>query len=116
MRDSRSLDRLVPADLATQAALKQCSLACKGVVAFYLSEQEATRSEFGRRLLRAAAAIDAAAAAVDADLKERRSTFGVAAPICRDAAAQCRRSGFDYRLLKAAASCERAAAICERGF
>ena len=92
MRGSRSPDQLVSADFATEAALKQCSLACKGVVAFYLSEEEAARSEFGRRLLRAAAAIDAAAAA------------------------QCRRSGFDYRLLKAAVSCERAAAICERGF
>jgi len=116
MRGSRSPDQLVSADFATEAALKQCSLACKGVVAFYLSEEEAPRSEFGRRLLRAAAAIEAAAAAIDADPQERRSTFAVAAPICRAAAAQCRRSGFDYRLLKAAVSCERAAAICERGF
>jgi hypothetical protein len=112
----RSTDRLVAADLATEAALKQCSLACKGVVAFYLSEEEAARSEFGRRLLRAAAAIEAAAAAVYTDTQERRSTFAVAAPICREAALACRRSGFDFRLLKAAASCERAAAICDRGF
>src|SRR2546429_8391875 len=97
----RSTDRLVAADLATEAALKQYSLACKGVVAFYLTEEEAARSEFGRRLLRAAAAIDAAAAAVDAGTKERRPTFAVAAPICPDAAAQCRRSGFGFRLLQA---------------
>jgi hypothetical protein len=116
MRGSKSIDRLVSPDLATQAALKQCSVACKGVVAFYLSDDEAAGTEFGRCLLRAAAAIDAAAAALDADPEERRSTFAIAAPICHDAAAQCRRSGFDSRLLRAAASCERAAAICERRF
>ena len=105
---------LVGADAVTQAALKRCSLACKGVVAFYLDEEEAAHNAFGRRLLQAAAAIDAAAAALDADPDERCSTFAVAAPICRAAAMQCRQSGFDPRLLRAAAACERAAAICER--
>jgi hypothetical protein len=94
------------------AALKTCSLACKEVVALYLSEEEAARSEFGRCLLRAAAAIDAAAAATDAEPKERCSTFAIATPICRAAAAQCRQSGLDPRLLRAAAACERAALIC----
>jgi len=107
---------LVEADGATQAALKRCSLACKDVVAFYLDEEEAAQNAFGRRLLRAAAVIDAAAAALDAGPDERRSTFAIAAPICRAAATQCRRSGFDPRLLRAAAACERAAAICERRF
>ncbi len=113
MRGGRPIDRLVSAGPATAAALKTCSVACKEVVAVYLSEEEAPRSEFGRRLLRAAAAIDAAAAATDADGDERRSTFAIAAPICRAAAVACRRSGLDPRLLRAAAACERAAAICE---
>jgi hypothetical protein len=111
---SSSIEQLHSADLATQAALKQCSLACKGVVAFYLSDDEATHNEFGRCLLRAAAAIDAAAAALEADPDECRSTFAIVAPICHAAATECRRSGFDLRLLRVAASCERAAAICER--
>jgi hypothetical protein len=63
-------------------------------------------------LLRAAAAIDAAAAATASEA-ERRSTFAIAAPICHAAAEQCRRSGLDPRLLRAAAACERAAAICD---
>jgi hypothetical protein len=109
-----SSEQLLSADLAADAALKQCSIACKGVVAFYLSDDEAAHNEFGRCLLRAAAAIDAAAAALDTeDPDERRSTFAIVAPICHAAAAECRRSGFDLRLLKVAASCERAAAICE---
>lgn len=97
---------------ATEATLKRCSLACKEIVAAYLSEEAAPRSEFGRCLLRAAAAIDAAAAATASEA-ERRSTFAIAAPICHAAAEQCRRSGFDPRLLRTAAACERAAAICE---
>ena len=94
------------------AALQMCSLACKEVVAVYLGEEEAAGNEFGRCLLRAAAAIDAAAAALESEPEERRSTFAIAAPICQGAAAQCRRSGFDPRLLRAAAACERAAAFC----
>ena len=82
-------------------------------MALYLSEEEAPRSEFGHRLLRAAAAIDAAAAAIETDADEQRATFAIAAPICRAAAAECRRSGFDPVLLRAAAACERAAAVCE---
>jgi hypothetical protein len=101
------------ADATTQAALKTCSLACKGVVAHYLSEEEAEQTEFGRSLLRAAAAIDAAAAALDATPEECRATFEIAAPICHAAAAQCRSAGLDPPLLKAAAACERAATICE---
>jgi hypothetical protein len=100
--------------VATEAALKTCSLACKEVVAVYLSEEEAPRSKFGRCLLRAAAVIDAAAATLDLDVAARRATFEIAAPICRAAAAECRRSGLDDRLLRAAAACERAAAICEQ--
>ena len=111
-----SSEQLLSADAAVQAALKQCSVTCKGVVAFYLSDEEAPHNQFGRCLLRAAAAIDAAAAALDADRDERRSTFAIVAPICHAAAAECRRSGFDLRLLRAAASCERAAAICEGRF
>jgi len=103
----------VSADAAEAAALKTCSVACKAVVAYYLSEEEAGESEFGRCLLRAAAAIDAAAAAFDSDPDERNATFAIAAPICRAAAAQCRRAGLDTLLLKAAAACERAATICE---
>jgi len=113
MRSKTTIDRLVSSDAATEAALKACSLACKEVVAAYLSEEQASRNEFGRRLLRAAAAIEAAAAKLDADAAERRSTFAIAAPICRAAAEECRRSGLDPRLLRAAAACERAAAICE---
>jgi hypothetical protein len=116
MRDGRPSGRLVSADTATQTALKTCSVTCKAVVAFYLNEEEAERNEFGRSLLRAAAAIDAAAAALDADPDTRRSTFAIAAPICHAATAHCRRSGFDRRLLRAAAACERAAAICEQPF
>jgi hypothetical protein len=111
MRNTRAIGR--PSSSATEAALKTCSLACKEAVAFYLDEEEAPRSEFGRRLLRAAAAIDASAAALAADPNERRSTFAIAVPLCRTAAAECRRSGLDPRLLHAAAACERAAAICE---
>ena len=113
MREQGLIGRLASADAATEAALKTCSLTCKAAVACYLSEEEAPRNEFGRCLLRAAAAIDAAAAALDADPGRRRSTFAIAAPICRAATAECRRSGFDSRLLKTAAACERAAAICE---
>jgi hypothetical protein len=114
MRGGRLIDPLVSAGTATEAALKRCSLACKEVVAVYLSEEQAPRNEFGRCLLRAAAAIDAAAAAINADTDERRSTLAIAAPICHEAAERCRRSGLDPRLLRAAAACERAAAICER--
>ena len=113
MSRRRSTDPLVSVDAATEAALKTCSLTCKEVVAAYLSEEEAPRSEFGHRLLRAAAAIDAAAAAIETDADEQRATFAIAAPICRAAAAECRRSGFDPVLLRAAAACERAAAVCE---
>ena len=104
-----------PAPVApvTEAALKRCSLACKEIVAAYLDEEEAARSEFGRCLLRAAAAIDAAAAGLATAADERRSTLAIAAPICHAAAERCRRSGLDPRLLRAAAACERAAAICE---
>jgi hypothetical protein len=116
MSDGRPTGHLASADAATREALKACSVSCKAVVAFYLSEEEAARNEFGRSLLRAAAALDAAAAALDADPDRRRSTFAIATPICRAAAAACRRSGFDRRLLKAAAACERAATICEHGF
>ena len=113
MSRRRSIDRLVSAGAATEAALKTCSLTCKEVVAAYLSEEEAPRNEFGRRLLRAAAAIDAAAAAIETEADEQRATFAITAPICRAAAAECRRSGFDPGLLRAAAACERAAAVCE---
>jgi hypothetical protein len=113
MRGVGSIERLISADAATEAALKACSLACKGVVAHYLSDEEAGQTEFGRCLLRAAAAIDAAAAALDAPPDERRATFAIAAPICHAAAAHCRRGGLDTPLLKAAAACERAATICE---
>src|SRR5690349_18103698 len=113
MRNVAPIERLISADAATEAALKACSLACKGVVAHYLSDEEAGQSEFGRCLLRAAAAIDAAAAAIDADPDERRATFAIAAPICHAAAAQCRGAGLDTPLLKAAVACERAATICE---
>jgi hypothetical protein len=113
MRDESPIGRLVSAAPATEGALKRCSLACKEVVAAYLDEEEAARSEFGRCLLRAAAAIDSAAAALATAVDERRSTLAIAAPICHAAAQQCRRSGLDHRLLRAAAACERAAAICE---
>jgi hypothetical protein len=113
MRGAQPIERLFREDAATEAALKTCSLACKAAVAHYLSEEEAGQSEFGRCLLRAAAAIDAAAAALDADPDERSATFAIAAPICRAAMARCRRTGLDRALLKAAASCERAATICE---
>jgi hypothetical protein len=52
--------------------------------------------------------------AIDADPDKRGATFAIAAPICRVAAAECRRAGLDPLLLKAAAACERAATICER--
>jgi hypothetical protein len=113
MTGVRPIEGLVSTDDATRAALKTCSLACKEVVAYYLSEEEAGQSEFGRCLLRAAAAIDAAAAALDADPDQRSATFAIATPICRAATGECRRAGLDTRLLKAAAACERAAAICE---
>jgi hypothetical protein len=114
MGGARPIEPLVSADAATEAALKACSLACKTVVAYYLSEKEAGQSAFGRSLLRAAAAIDAAAAALDADPDERGATFAIAAPICHAATAQCRKAGLDPLVLKAAAACERAAAICAR--
>jgi hypothetical protein len=113
MSRGRPIDPLVSADWATAAALKTCSVACKEIVAAYLSEEEAPRNPFGRLLLRAAAAIDAAAAALDAGSDKRRLTFAIAGPICRGAAARCRSSGLDPRLLRAAAACERAAVICE---
>lgn len=105
------MEPLASTDATTEATLKACSLACKGVVASYLSEEQAGQSEFGRSLLRAAAAIDAAAA-LDADPDRRCATFAIAIPICRAAAAQCRGAGFDTQLLKAATVCERAARIC----
>jgi hypothetical protein len=113
MRSVGPIERLISADATTEAALKTCSLSCKGVVAHYLSDEDAGETQFGRSLLRAAAAIDAAAAALDADPDKRRATFAIAAPICHAAAAQCRRAGLDTPLLKAAAACERAAIICE---
>jgi hypothetical protein len=113
MQGARPIEPLVSADAATEAALKTCSLACKEVVAHYLSEEEAGQSEFGRRLLQAAAAIDAAANALDADPDERSATFAIAAPICHAATTQCRQAGLDPLVLKAAAACERAATICE---
>jgi hypothetical protein len=113
MSGARPIEPLASADAATDAALKSCSLACKAVVAHYLSEEEAGQSEFGRCLLRAAAAIDAAAAALDADRDERNATFAIAAPICRAATSRCRRAGLDPVVFKAAAACERAATICE---
>jgi hypothetical protein len=116
MRSARPIDRLVSADAATEAALKTCSLACKAVVAHYLSKEEAGQSEFGRCLLRAAAAIDAAAAAIDADPEERSATLAIAAPICRAAMDRCRHAGFDPLVFKAASACERAATICEGSF
>jgi hypothetical protein len=100
-------------DIGALHALKTCSLACKGVVAHYLGDEEAGKTEFGRSLLRAAAAIDATAAALGADPDERRATFAIASPICHATAAQCRRAGLDAPLLKAAVACERAATICE---
>jgi hypothetical protein len=96
-----------------ESALKTCSLVCREAVALYLSEDEARGNEFGRRMLRAAAAIDAAAASIRAGDEKRHSTLEIAARICREAAEKCRRSGFDPPLLRAAAACERAAAICE---
>ena len=114
MRGRSPIGQRVSVATATEAALKRCSLACKEVVAAYLDEEEATRSEFGRCLLRAAAAIDAAAAALATRGDERRSTLAIAAPICHAAAERCRGSGLDPRLLRAAAACERAAAICEQ--
>ena len=113
MRGESPIGRLLPVPRTTETALKRCSLACKEVVAAYLDEEEAARSEFGRSLLRAAAAIDAAAAAVATAGDESRSTLAIAAPICHAAAEQCRRAGLDPRLLRAAVACERAAAICE---
>ena len=114
MRAVGPIEAPASAGAATAAALKTCSVACKAVVAYFLSEDEAGENEFGRCLLRAAAAIDAAAgAAVVSDPDERNATFAIAVPICRAATAQCRRAGFDTLLLKAAAACERAATICE---
>jgi hypothetical protein len=113
MEGARPIECLVSADAATEAALQACSLACKTVVAHYLSEDEAGHSDFGRCLLRAAAAIDAAAAALNADADERSATFAIAGPICHAAMAQCRRAGFEPLVLKAAAACDRAATICE---
>jgi hypothetical protein len=113
MRSARPIERLVTADAATEAALKTCSLACKTLVAHYLSEEQAGKNDFGRCLLRTAAAIDAAAAALDADPDERSATFAIAAPICRAAMARCHQAGFEPLVLKGAAACERAATICE---
>jgi hypothetical protein len=113
MRSARAGRSLVSADAATEAALKTCSLACKAVVAHYFSKEEAGQSEFGRCLLRAAAAIDAAADALDADPNERSATLAITAPICRAAMDRCRHAGFDPLVFKAAAACERAATICE---
>jgi hypothetical protein len=96
-----------------ESALKTCSLVCRDTVALYLSEDEAPSNDFGRRMLRASAAINAAAASVHAGDDKRRATFEIASRLCREAAAKCRRSGFDPPLLRAAAACERAAAICE---
>jgi hypothetical protein len=113
MRSVGPIGGPISADATTQAALKSCALSCKGVVAHYLSEEEAGQTEFGRCLLRAAAAIDAAAAGLDATPDERHAAFAIAASICHAAAAQCRRAGLDPLPLKAAAACERAATICE---
>jgi hypothetical protein len=96
-----------------ESALNTCSLVCRETVALYLTEDEARSNDFGRRMLQAAAAINAAAAATHAGEDKRRATFEIASRLCREAAAKCRRSGFDPPLLRAAAACERAAAICE---
>src|SRR5437763_16077812 len=100
----------------TETALKKCSLACKEVVALYLSEEEAPQTEFGRCLLRAAAAIDAAATAIAANADKRSTTFAIAAPLCHAAAEQCRRSRLAPRLHRTAAACARAAANRDRHF
>jgi hypothetical protein len=99
---------------AVESALKTCSLACREAVALYLSEDEAPGNEFGRRMLRAAAAIDAAAASIHTGEDTRHATFAIAARVCREAALECRRSGFDPPLLRAAVACERAGAILVR--
>ena len=99
---------------SVESALRACSVACRAVVALYLSEDDAPGNEFGRRMLQAAAAIDAAAASIDSGEAERHAAFRIAACMCRKGAEECRRSGFDPPLLRAAAACERAAAICER--
>jgi hypothetical protein len=107
------VDRVAAADVFVDSALRTCALTCKEVVALYLSDDEAPRSDFGRRLLKAAAAIDAAAAATNAGEGERHATFEIVAPICRAAADACRRAGLDPAVLRAAAACERAAGICQ---
>ena len=61
MRGASPIEPQLLTGTATEAALKTCSLACKAVVAHYLNDDEAGESEFGRCLLRAAAAIEAAA-------------------------------------------------------
>jgi hypothetical protein len=113
MKGTKPSEHPTLVEQSTETALQKSSLACKEVVARYLSEEEAPQTEFGRCLLRAAAAIDAAAAAIAADADKRSTTFAIAAPLCRAAAEQCRRSGLDPRLLRTAAACERAAAICD---
>jgi hypothetical protein len=96
---------------AVESALKTCSLACREAVALYLSEDEAPANDFGRCMLRAAAAIDAAAASIHAGEAKRHATFEIASGVGREAALECRRSGFDPPLLRAAVACERAGAI-----
>ena len=112
MKGTKPGEQPTSTEQSTETALKKCSLACKEVVALYLSEEEAPQTEFGRCLLRAAAAIDAAATAIAADADKRGTTFAVAAPLRHAAAEQCRRSGLDPRLLRTAAACERVAGIC----
>jgi hypothetical protein len=105
--------QLSSTDEVVESALKTCSLTCREAVALYLSEDDAPGNEFGRRMLQAAAAIDAAAAAIHAGEETRHATFEIAGGICREAAEECRRSGLDPALLRAAAACERAAAVFE---
>src|SRR5439155_26515445 len=113
MNGAKPSEQPMSAEQSTETALKKCSLACKEVVALYLSEEEAPQTEFGRCLLRAAAAIDAAATAIAANADKRSTTFAIAAPLCHAAADQCRRPALDPGLLRTAAACELPAARCD---
>jgi hypothetical protein len=95
-------------------SLRRCAEVCEQAVAAYLDPAQASRNEFGRALLAAVAAMEAAAVHDAARDEQREAALEIAATVSRTAAEASRRCGLDELLLHAAAACDHAAALCEQ--
>jgi hypothetical protein len=95
-------------------SLERCATICKETIAAYLQPAQASENTFGQALLAAIAAVETAAAHDTSSPPDHCSaSLEIASELCRAAAQECRRHGFDEPLLRAADACERAATICE---